>query len=463
MPVIFYYLGVLLITGSTAVTTGCADGKDGKPGFNSIPRIETINAGGACGEFTGLEIKMGLDLNRNNFLEDAEVDESQTNKLCAQRVDGVNSIIEQYDVAFGDLSCPFGGTTVSSGLDTNNNIVLDSNEIKFSKKICNGRDGFSADVNFVDVAIGTKGCTFGGKEIQAGLDTNRNGTLDASEVTKTNVICAVQVNSQKTLVINSVINPGSDCSYGGVKTQVGIDDNNNDILETSEVDSSINKCSQVALISGVNSIVRTSAASSLQCAYGGFIFESGLDTNYDAYLNTSERQSYEIICNGFDGYNSLVQPSAYFGYECGTYGGTKYETGLDLDFNGVLDIGEVENVSYTCHGEDGIDGLDGLDGYITYNSLINSYDAGSSCGNAGGFYLESGLDLDDDGVLDYSEVNTLNVICNGVNGYSTLVETYQDSYYCYNGGLVVESGLDYDEDGYLDSSEIVNTSYICRE
>lgn len=102
-----------------------------------------------------------------------------------------------------------------------------------------------------------------------------------------------------------------------------------------------------------NSLVKTYSATSSQCAYGGFVFEAGLDSNYDGVLSLSERQSYEIICNGYDG----------------------------------------------------------LDGIQAYDSLIESYDAGSTCGDAGGFYLESGRDLDFDGYLDSNEIENTSYIC----------------------------------------------------
>jgi hypothetical protein len=62
-----------------------------------------------------------------------------------------------------------------------------------------------------------------------------------------------------------------------------------------------------------------------------------------------------FVCNGTtgtNGLNSLVQTSAEpAGANC-TYGGTKFETGLDANRNGILDASEViaAQTRYVCNG-----------------------------------------------------------------------------------------------------------------
>lgn len=465
MPVYFFVkaiIGITTLAGSVLFSTGCSDGTDG---LNSLTRITKVASGGECENFSGLKIEVGQDSNRNGALDDFEIDAAQTHSVCNQRVDGVASIVELLDLPMGGLVCPFGGIKVNSGLDESHDNVLQLSEVRYSKKVChgkngsNGQDGFSSSAKIIDVAIGTQGCAFGGKSIQVGSDTNRNGELDDGEVTGSNIICAVQVNKNKTLVKNSVINQGSVCENGGVLTEVGIDDNDNDILEPIEMDSSVEKCNVVNLVSGLNSLTKTTSASAGQCSFGGFVFKSGPDLNFNNFLENSEVSSNEIICNGVHGYDSIVEPTNYNGFYCGTQGGVKYEAGLDYNRDGLLSFLEVEKTSYICHGEDGLDGFDGFDGY---NSLIVTSDAGSACGIDGGIYLESGLDLDEDDFLDFSEVENSEVICNGLPGLNSLVETYEDFLYCFDGGVVIETGLDLDEDGLLDEVEIENTTYICR-
>lgn len=81
-------------------------------------------------------------------------------------------------------------------------------------------------------------------------------------------------------------------------------------------------------------------------------------------------------------------------------GGTKIEAGPDEDGDGVLDSSEVTSTSYVCNGDDGGSGSGGL------NSLVTTSEepAGANC-PFGGTRIETGLDADDDGTLDPSEVN----------------------------------------------------------
>lgn len=482
MPIIIQLLGLLFITGSAAITTGCSDGSDGEPGYNVLIEQTEIFPGGACNELGGVKIITGQDKNRNGVLDASESTESI---LCERRVDGVASLIRPQSVPVGDAYCPNGGIEYLTGLDQNNNAFLDDFEVTNSldvdgaRKVCNGFngtdgvDGFTSLARTIDIPMNEKGCLYGGKELQVGLDTSRNGVLDPAEVETTSVICSVGVNTNQTVVRRSLIAPGAQyapglsCEYGGVKTEIGVDLNNNYSLDPSEVDqsSTTNVCNQAIVINGVdgiNSLVETYPANSSQCAYGGFVFEAGLDSDDNGILSSLEASSYELVCNGYDGLTSLVEQSSYSGSNCGVNGGIRFESGLDFDENGFLDFSEVQQESFICNGDNGFDGIDGV---IAYDSLIETspVSPNSSCGSVGGLMIETGSDEDFDGILDFSEVRTTDFVCDGFNGYTTLVETEEDfGFYCLDGGLIIDTGLDYDEDGFLDSDEIEQTSYLCR-
>ena len=69
--------------------------------------------------------------------------------------------------------------------------------------------------------------------------------------------------------------------------------------------------------------------------------------------------------NGVDGQNGLtslivssVEPN---GANCPN-GGTRVETGVDDDGNGLLTLDEVDDLLFVCNGENGTDGTDGVDG-----------------------------------------------------------------------------------------------------
>ena len=94
----------------------------------------------------------------------------------------------------------------------------------------------------------------------------------------------------------------------------------------------------------------------------------------------------------------------------------------------------------------------------------------AACPN-GGVAIESGIDYNDNGVLDPSEVMTTSNVCNGGPGYQTLVTTTvlpDGNANCINGGTEVDVGVDNGAgggtagDGILQPGEITSTRYICN-
>lgn len=77
-------------------------------------------------------------------------------------------------------------------------------------------------------------CTLGGLKIQTGLDSNTNGTLDSDEVTKTDYVCSFAGNNG---LLNIEDEPaGATCINGGIKIEVGRDDDGDGILDEEEID-----------------------------------------------------------------------------------------------------------------------------------------------------------------------------------------------------------------------------------
>jgi hypothetical protein len=146
-------------------------------------------------------------------------------------------------------------------------------------------------------------------------------------------------------------------------------------------------------------------------------------------------------------------------------GGHKVASGLDLNFNGLLDTAEVQTTSYVCHGSDGNDGADGSDGL---SALIKTgiESAGSNC-PAGGYKVQTGLDTDADGVLDNAEVQATSYICNGergADGLLTLIKVQSEPTgpNCAEGGQRIDSGLDANADRVLEAAEIQSTVHVCN-
>jgi hypothetical protein len=247
--------------------------------------------------------------------------------------------------------------------------------------------------------------------------------------------------------------------------------------------------------------------------------------------------------SGTNGKNTLVKTSSEsVGANCNT-GGVKIEYGLDANNNGLLDATEINATltKYVCHGAQGPTGLQGATGpqgqqglqgtagatgatgltgstgASGKNSLIKTTTetAGTNC-TTGGVKIEYGLDANNNGVLDASEINlTLTkYVCNGAagatgatgqtgatgatgpqgangpqgiqgatgatgsqgpagnngnngtNGQNTLVKTTTEiaGANCTTGGIKVEYGLDANSNGVLDANEVnaTLTKYVCN-
>lgn len=95
-----------------------------------------------------------------------------------------------------------------------------------------GGDGSNALVSTSAEPAGTN-CANGGTKVEVGIDADDDGVLDADEVRGTSFVC----NGPGTisLVFTSPEPPGENCPFGGTKIETGVDVNNNSVLDPSEV------------------------------------------------------------------------------------------------------------------------------------------------------------------------------------------------------------------------------------
>jgi hypothetical protein len=117
---------------------------------------------------------------------------------------------------------------------------------------------------------------------------------------------------------------GANCTTGGVKIEYGLDANNNATLDAGEINASLTKyvCNGEVGLTGSQG---TQGPQGIQGPSGA---------------------------NGLNGQNALIKTTTEpAGANC-TNGGTKIETGLDANSNGVLDAGEVNagQTKYVCNG-----------------------------------------------------------------------------------------------------------------
>ncbi len=101
------------------------------------------------------------------------------------------------------------------------------------------------------------------------------------------------------------------------------------------------------------------------------------------------------------------------------------------------------------------------------SSLVLTFDepAGANC-PGGGTRIDVGVDNDDNGLLEGSELTNTTYVCNGSGGTSSLVRTSEElaGTNCPFGGTKIETGVDANNNGTLDATEInaAATSFVCN-
>ena len=232
-------------------------------------------------------------------------------------------------------------------------------------------------------------------------------------------------NGQNTLVKTSNEAAGANCTTGGVKIEYGLDANNNGTLDISEINATLTKyiCNGSVGVTGAQGTQGIQGAQGIQGVAGA------------------------VGTNGVNGKNTLVKTTTEAaGANCST-GGVKIEYGLDANNNGTLDISEINATltKYVCNGAVGTQGPIGLTG------------ATGATGAQGSPGIQGAQGIQ--GVA--GAVGT-----NGVNGKNTLVKTTTEAAgaNCSTGGVKIEYGLDANNNGTLDISEInaTLTKYICN-
>jgi PKD repeat protein len=265
-----------------------------------------------------------------------------------------------------------------------------------------GGSGSSVDPNtLVKTSVEPAGsnCSKGGMRIEKGIDDNNNEFLDASEVDTTEYVCNGEGGSggtdPNTLVKTSVEPAGSNCSKGGMRIEKGIDDNNNEFLDASEVDTTEYVCNGEGGSGGTdpNTLVKTSVEpAGSNCSEGGMRIEKGIDDNNNEFLDASEVDTTEYVCNGEGGSggtdpNTLVKTSVESAGSNCSEGGMRIEKGIDDNNNEFLDASEVDTTEYICNGEDAGgssgSGGGGTTGSTTLNKAPQVQISGMSPGNTG--------------------------------------------------------------------------------
>jgi len=131
-----------------------------------------------------------------------------TNNVVADNGDAPSTAARSTPLPAGDADCPNGGILVETGIDENKNGVLDDSEVDSSNKLCNGSNG-----SLIKMTLEPAGanCTYKGIRIDSGQDANGNGALDPAEISDTRYVCNLidgQIGWQVAELIETD-NPGS--------------------------------------------------------------------------------------------------------------------------------------------------------------------------------------------------------------------------------------------------------------
>jgi ELWxxDGT repeat protein len=173
-------------------------------------------------------------------------------------------------------------------------------------------------------------------------------------------------------------------------------------------------------------------------------------------------------------------------------GGTRIDIGIDADGGGILTSEEIEMSLDICDGADGLDGQSGSAGEDGNNGstgqdgnngsdgsdgsntaiLTTTESVGANCAE-GGIRIDAGIDDNGDGILQASEFDQTQFVCNGFNGSAspdtmlTRISAPPLSMGCTAMGRVVENGLDNGDgggvvqNGVLEDGEVDYVATYC--
>jgi hypothetical protein len=242
----------------------------------------------------------------------------------------------------------------------------------------NGVDGKASLVVTVDEQSGAN-CANGGKKIQTGLDANRNGMLEASEVTASTYVCNGPAGangadgatgakgadgapgaSGLTSLIRTAHEPaGASCTFGGVRTETGLDANKDGVLQDAEVNAAATQllCQPWAAYSELPSLpvvttVRSfalTASTDDGSARLGFMFtdppyrQSLLDAGAiqnlgGVYDGANAYATYQIAGTSWQAYEGRTTPQTYAFSELVVVDNNSYYTTDYPSFGGLISV-----------------------------------------------------------------------------------------------------------------------------
>jgi hypothetical protein len=212
-----------------------------------LTRITSEPAGGNCAH-GGSAVLTGLDLDDDGVLSDAEV--RSTEYVCASATPGV--LLRTQQVLPGQR-CALGGQVSRVGLDVDGDGELGAGEVLREVVSCTKPETVVTRLSALPGP--SEDCPQEGTRVEAGLDLNRNGTLDDPERRAMGVVCAAPALVQ----VREAVEPtGATCPSGGTRVEAGTDGDGDTVFEDHEVVATAVVCNALRTYGG--SYVVTSAA-----------------------------------------------------------------------------------------------------------------------------------------------------------------------------------------------------------
>ncbi len=406
----------------------------------------------------GLRLITGRDADDSGTFEADEV--TSTAVVCAgedgedgpQGAPGTPPLVVRTAEPAG-ANCADGGERIEVGVDDDEDGQLAPGEVDSTTFVCRGADGADAAALLTLTSAAVDGDCEGrvGTRLEAGRDSDRDGQLSSDEITTTETFCAGE-DGRPTLIAVEPEPPGVNCSTGGERIQSGVDVNGDGALAAAEVTNE----SFICRLAEPLVIVSEVPVGDANCVSGGTRVDSGLDDNADGQLEALEVVNTSYVCNGEDAPRVLVaQTDIAAGPTCAT-GGLRTAIGPDLNQNGVLESAEETTAEVLCAGEPGQDGTTG-----SAVRLASEPEGSSDC-PGGGTRIETGIDANANGVLDDAEVAATQFVCRAP-GINSLVDIIAEppGANCSDGGQQVAAGPDVDASGSLDPEEITSSVFVC--
>ena len=138
-----------------------------------------------CNGLGGIVFRTGIDANDDSTISEIESIHEVT---ACNGASGLTTLTETASASFRD--CPDGGYLLKMGLDTNQNQTLENNELINVNPLCHGEDGSPA-ISLNEALASIPGCPNQGPgvQIRSGNDSNRDGLIDESELRSVSKVC----------------------------------------------------------------------------------------------------------------------------------------------------------------------------------------------------------------------------------------------------------------------------------